>query len=191
MTGATGAAGRTILSGASNPTSGTGANGDFYINTATDTLFGPKASGVWPAGESLVGPTGSTGAAGPSDIIQKSMSNQGVNTFELGTVTAPAGAWLLIAVFRVNGSCASGTVNAATGKIRRDSTGTDLATFAVTGNAGSGCSTVVVPVFTTLNSGVDTTLNLAVTETGWSDTVPNDADVTFTAIKTGSLTRLI
>jgi hypothetical protein len=39
-------------------------DGDFYINTATNTLFGPKLSGVWPSGVSLVGPTGATGAPG-------------------------------------------------------------------------------------------------------------------------------
>jgi uncharacterized protein (TIGR02145 family) len=41
-------------------------NGDFYINTATNTLFGPKANGTWPAGVSLVGPTGPQGIQGPT-----------------------------------------------------------------------------------------------------------------------------
>ena len=36
----------------------------FYINTAANTLFGPKANGAWPSGVSLVGPTGATGAQG-------------------------------------------------------------------------------------------------------------------------------
>lgn len=62
--GAAGADGRTILSGTSDPGGGTGANGDFYIRTDTHVLFGPKASGTWPGGFSLVGPTGSTGATG-------------------------------------------------------------------------------------------------------------------------------
>lgn len=62
-TGAAGADGRTILYGAVNPTT-EGANGDFYINTASHALFGPKAAGVWPAGTSLIGPTGATGSAG-------------------------------------------------------------------------------------------------------------------------------
>jgi hypothetical protein len=52
--GATGADGRSLLNGTTNPTSGVGANGDFYINTTTLTLFGPKASGTWPAGISLL-----------------------------------------------------------------------------------------------------------------------------------------
>jgi hypothetical protein len=57
-----------VLSGTSNPLPAIGSNGDFYINTTTNTLYGPKASGAWPTGVSLVGPqglTGMTGATGP------------------------------------------------------------------------------------------------------------------------------
>jgi hypothetical protein len=43
-----------------------GANGDFYINTTTNTLYGPKAGGNWPTGTSLVGPAGATGLSGAS-----------------------------------------------------------------------------------------------------------------------------
>lgn len=69
-TGATGAAGpagadgRTLLSGTSAPGGGTGADGDFFINTAASILYGPKAAGAWPAGVSLIGPAGATGATG-------------------------------------------------------------------------------------------------------------------------------
>lgn len=59
-TGAAGADGRTILYGTAAPTS-EGANGDFYIRTTTNFIYGPKAAGSWPAGTSLVGPTGATG----------------------------------------------------------------------------------------------------------------------------------
>lgn len=62
-TGPAGADGRTVLYGTVDPT-GEGANGDFYINTSSHFLFGPKAAGAWPAGTSLVGPTGATGATG-------------------------------------------------------------------------------------------------------------------------------
>jgi hypothetical protein len=56
-------AGYTLLNGAVDPTT-QGVNGDFYINTATNKIFGPKAAGTWPAGVNIVGPTGSTGPAG-------------------------------------------------------------------------------------------------------------------------------
>jgi hypothetical protein len=63
--GAAGADGKTVLNGTVDPTT-EGVEGDFYINTATNNLFGPK-TGSWPSGVSMVGPagpTGSTGAAG-------------------------------------------------------------------------------------------------------------------------------
>ena len=62
--GPPGTNGSTVLSGPSNPLVGQGANGDFYINTSTKFIFGPKAGGVWPAGVSLVGPAGANGAPG-------------------------------------------------------------------------------------------------------------------------------
>lgn len=63
--GTDGIDGRTVLNGTVDPVGGDGADGDFYINTSSNTLFGPK-SGTWPAGVSLVGPQGATGAQGPA-----------------------------------------------------------------------------------------------------------------------------
>ena len=48
MPGPPGVDGNTILYGASNPTAGIGVNGNFYINTTANILFGPKAGGAWP-----------------------------------------------------------------------------------------------------------------------------------------------
>lgn len=65
--GVNGVNGNTVLNGTVDPTATQGVDGDFYLNTETNTLFGPKASGVWPtAGTSLIGPTGATGATGPA-----------------------------------------------------------------------------------------------------------------------------
>jgi hypothetical protein len=69
-----GADGRTILSGAVAPTT-EGEDGDFYLDTATNELYGPKTAGDWGIPVSLVGPegdqgiqgeTGATGATGPT-----------------------------------------------------------------------------------------------------------------------------
>ena len=62
--GTNGVDGKTVLNGTSNPIVGIGGNGDFYINIATNTLFGPKAAGAWPSGVSLVGATGAQGLTG-------------------------------------------------------------------------------------------------------------------------------
>jgi hypothetical protein len=61
LTGATGANGKTILNGNVNPSAAIGSDGDFYINKTSNQLFGPKTSGAWGTGTSLVGPTGATG----------------------------------------------------------------------------------------------------------------------------------
>jgi hypothetical protein len=54
-TGATGANGKTILSGIYSPSNlNTGIDGDFYIKTSTWEIFGPKSSGVWPDGVSMI-----------------------------------------------------------------------------------------------------------------------------------------
>ena len=65
-TGPAGADGRTILNGAIAPTISVGSNGDFYINTATDEIYGPKTAGVWGSPTSLIGPTGDIGPQGPA-----------------------------------------------------------------------------------------------------------------------------
>lgn len=61
--GTVGSDGNTILNGVVNPTT-EGVNGDFYINTATNFIFGPKAAGTWPAGISMVGSDGADGVDG-------------------------------------------------------------------------------------------------------------------------------
>jgi hypothetical protein len=69
--GNTGADGNTVLYGAGAPSNVLGVNGNFYINTTTNFIYGPKAAGAWPAGTSLVGPQGpqgiqgNTGSTGP------------------------------------------------------------------------------------------------------------------------------
>jgi len=56
----------TILNGSGAPANSLGIDGDFYIDTAAELRYGPKAGGVWPTtGVPLVGPTGATGATGP------------------------------------------------------------------------------------------------------------------------------
>lgn len=47
-----------LLYGAGTPTTGVGRSGDFYIDTATYTIYGPRSSSSWPAGTLLTSPTG-------------------------------------------------------------------------------------------------------------------------------------
>ncbi len=45
----------TILSGARDPGQDDGRDGDFWINTDTVAIFGPKTDGAWGDGTSLIG----------------------------------------------------------------------------------------------------------------------------------------
>jgi hypothetical protein len=47
--------GNTILNGITPPSNDIGVNGDFYLNTNTYFIYGPKAAGVWGTATSIVG----------------------------------------------------------------------------------------------------------------------------------------
>lgn len=64
MQGLAGLDGRTILYGPRDPLAADGKDGDAWFNTATWSIFAPRAAGAWPAGVSLMGPQGVPGAPG-------------------------------------------------------------------------------------------------------------------------------
>ena len=68
LTGPAGTNGNGVLNGNVVPSNLQGTNGDFYINTSTNTIYGPKANGSWPSGVSMVGPAGATGPQGAQGI---------------------------------------------------------------------------------------------------------------------------
>lgn len=63
--GPQGTDGFSVRSGAGGPSDLDGNDGDFYINTDTWLIHGPKVGGAWPFGVSLVGPQGAQGNEGP------------------------------------------------------------------------------------------------------------------------------
>ena len=62
--GAPGADGKTILNGSGAPSNALGTNGDFYLDIAAREIYGPKASGAWPAAVVLAGEDGTDGSNG-------------------------------------------------------------------------------------------------------------------------------
>jgi hypothetical protein len=54
----------TILNGKGAPKISIGIDGDFYIDTRSLLMYGPKKKGRWPVPTNLQGPTGPTGATG-------------------------------------------------------------------------------------------------------------------------------
>jgi hypothetical protein len=91
-----------IQTGSGSPLNTLGANGDFYVDTATGNFWGPKAAGAWPViplvygVKSTVGPNlivgNSSGAAPLPTIGQNGQYFEDVTT---GNVYGPkaAGAW--------------------------------------------------------------------------------------------------
>ena len=66
--GIAGTNGNTVLNGILAPSNTQGVDGDFYINTAANLIYGPKANGIWPSGISLVGPQGAQGPVGATGL---------------------------------------------------------------------------------------------------------------------------
>ena len=74
-TGVPGTDGKTVLNGSGAPASGLGSNGDFYIDTTNNAVYGPKTSGGWGSATSLVGPSGAPGATGIPGTDGKTVLN--------------------------------------------------------------------------------------------------------------------
>jgi hypothetical protein len=74
----------TILNGKGAPLSTLGINGDFYIDTRSLLIYGPKKSNKWPLPQSLQGPAGIAGADGKNGSEGKTISNA-------STVAGPTG----------------------------------------------------------------------------------------------------
>ena len=91
-TGATGAAGSKWFAAAGAPAAGTGVAGDYYLNTTTGDIYGPKTT-VW--GASVGNIKGATGALGPNgnrNLIRN--PNFAINQRSVsGTVTLAAGVY--------------------------------------------------------------------------------------------------
>jgi hypothetical protein len=131
--GSEGANGQTILNGTNNPGSGIGTVGDFYLNTSSNILFGPKTAGGWGTGVSLVGPTGPAGATGPQGL-QGATGPQG---------PAGTGGGTLDAAYDFGGAGSGRTITADAGSVTINSNGTGTAGIALNVNQ-TGTSTAAV-----------------------------------------------
>jgi hypothetical protein len=70
----------TILNGRGAPKSSLGIDGDFYIDTRSLLIYGPKKNGKWPTPQSIQGPTGPSGSDGRNGSDGKTVSSSNVNT---------------------------------------------------------------------------------------------------------------
>ncbi len=160
--GAGGGSENTILNGTVDPTT-EGADGDFYINTTSSTIFGPKASGTWPAGVSLVGPEGSVATMVQTEITATAYST--VNGDFAGNV-----------IRRMN------NVSAQTITVEPSMTGGQPVTFIA---AGAGAVSFAEGVGVTIHSAGG---NLTIADQYGSATLIPDADTANTYYLIGNLT---
>ena len=108
--GINGKDGKTLWNGNVDPVNALGSPGDMFINTITNTLFGPKGVDTgWPLGVSLVGPRGATGPAGATGSV--------------GAPAAPA--------FTLSSYAETRTVNTAATGFSIQSTGGPITSFAI------------------------------------------------------------
>lgn len=134
--GPAGSNGQTILNGTNNPGSGIGTVGDFYLNTSTNILFGPKTAGGWGTGISLVGPAGPAGPAGATGPqgLQGATGPQG---------PAGTGGGTLDAAYDFGGAGLGRTITADAGSVTINANGTGTAGIALNVNQ-TGTSTAAV-----------------------------------------------
>jgi len=135
-TGATGYPG--VIYGTAVPTT-EGVDGEFYIRTTTNYIYGPKAGGVWPAGTSLVGPQGSSGL--PGSGYQTAFAN--VNIDGSGDLTVTHGLnfmYVTVQIFDNNNKIITPDyvllIDANSFKVRLASFGTLTGTWNVVATAG-------------------------------------------------------
>ncbi|PHR02365.1 MAG: hypothetical protein COB29_13985 [Sulfitobacter sp.] len=80
--GAIGPAGNSVLNGSVAPSSQLGQEGDFYLNTQTHNIFGPKTTDAWGTGTSIIGPQGLIGENGADSIVPGPPGNNGAEGAE-------------------------------------------------------------------------------------------------------------
>jgi hypothetical protein len=120
--------GSTILTGTGPPTAGTGAEGDYYIDTDADTLYGPKAGSVYGPDESPLG------AYSPTLVLSGSYSTASRLKFLVGgQITA-------LRFYRA----AASTATSRTLKLWRVSTGTLVASAVTASESGQGWITATL-----------------------------------------------
>ena len=74
----------TVLNGKGAPSNTLGINGDFYIDTRSLLISGPKTNGKWPSSRSMQGANGTNGIDGKNGTSAKNVSTA-------STVAGPAG----------------------------------------------------------------------------------------------------
>jgi hypothetical protein len=192
-TGAAGVDGRFIYSGSTGPSSGLGRSGDYYIDSNSGVLYGPKANNAWgsglqlqtgqqgPTGPSGLGFTGPTGAGGTGPTGDRGPTGASVTgpTGSPSNVTGPTGSTGPI----VTGPTGSTGPTGATGPANSISIGTvsagAIASASLSGSPGAQLLSLSLPLGPAGSTGptgaVGSTPSIGIGNVG---TGPADASVT-------------
>jgi hypothetical protein len=156
--GVQGERGYSVLNGTSDPSSGTGIDGDFYINTTSHAIFGPKTSSSWGTGTSLGGNSVLNGSINP---ISSNGSNGDfyINT-STNTIFGPKANNLWPSGVSIVGPTGATGATGATGP-KGDAAATITVNSTTTGAAGTNASVT--------NSGTSSAVKL-------DFTIPRGAD---------------
>lgn len=142
----------TILNGTNPPTKTIGINGDFYIDTKTLNIYGPKKNNAWPLPISLrgsAGTDGKTGTPGVAGTDGKTITNTSTSSGSTGATGATGSTG---ATGATGSAGSSGSAGPAGPPGPAGSTGATGAAGA-SGAAGvSGVTTVSLGSFTFLNT---------------------------------------
>ena len=114
----------TILSGNGAPDSSVGSDGFFYIDVVSSKIYGPRASGAWGSGTSLIGPAGVANATLPLTY------NSGTQTVAITpATTSAAGSMSSSDKTKLDGMASGATANATDAQLRDRSTHTGTQAF--------------------------------------------------------------
>lgn len=130
--GTSGPRGNSVLNGTGAPTSTVGVDGDWYIDTAANKIYGPKAAGVWPS-TGLPTTASSAGALLVANNLSD-VSNTGTARTNLGL-----GGAATLNVGTATGTVAAGNDIRITGAAQTANNLSDLASASTArGNLGLG-----------------------------------------------------
>jgi hypothetical protein len=137
----------TILNGKGAPSNMLGINGDFYIDTRSLLISGPKANGKWPVSRSLQGANGVNGIDGKNGTATKNVTTTSTVAGPVGPqgergdkgIDGSAGANGVAGVDGLPGAAGAQGPSGATGPAGSGATGAQGPSGA-TGPAGSGAT---------------------------------------------------
>lgn len=165
----------TIFNNSSNPTSGDGKDGDYWINTTTANFYG-KAAGAWTLLFNMKGSTGSAGAGyAATSTTSNAIANSGSKSFTVAAGLAyavgsrvrftsiAAGDWMEGVVTAYSSTTLTATMDSKSGS----GTHTDwtLSIAGQPGAAGAGSGTVTSISFAE-GDGIDLSGSTTITSSG-------------------------